>query len=1192
MPPGLNRRLSLIVDMSSKAALTGLKQLQSAVNAVSASAGRIGTGAATGLAALQKGASAATGAMQRLGQGIREHWMGASIAISAVSAAIGLFINKTAAAYMQMQSAIIGLKTIAKSYGVSGDAAEAAAKGLEASTNGFIDMGSAAQALKNLMGTGLSLDKAVALTKVLTEQAIFNRQTHYQLAEAVIVTTEGIRNNMSMAADATGTTKNLGIMQKEYAKSLGITTQELTQAQIGEAAYIGFMEQGVRSAGDLAKASGTAQGNQVLFAFAMKKAEQAIGEFSSTIKWGIANAITPYIQSIRMWIATHKELIQVKVAEWTKEIVAAITKVIDVGIEYGTMIVDWIVKNRDFILEVGKAAIAVGLLAVAISYLYNPTVAGIGAFVLLAAKSEIFRTTLEGLAKVVNQNRELLLALFGVMAVAQIVRGIRFIAAELVVLTAKMIAWAAAQAAARAAATGAELISIPGMATKMPSRLATEAMRASAALAPATGLPALITGLGTASAGAIAAVAAAGVAALAALYTMWQRSKDAMDKVRDEIIKPREEREVALSAYIAKLQALKEGSKVETAGLIPAGMQPATPTAAIAPTAALPTETKASQAGFGFLDVSKQVMAGTMKVKEAAPVYGPEEDTTRRRLVSREQELADAQRALQASQAGRYATVEQRRIQENLAQYSPDILRMRTSAEVIAPEVLPTQRPVVPGETEEQLKFIADKRAKYEDLMGKMRVSVGTETDQKLAAIDENYRQRIENDLQDLVEKNKKAGGKQIISAQEVKDFEIAASNERLQAIKDLTEGKIKDAQKVATTIMTLGKDELQAELDKIEEIRIARKKEVSDTIRDLESVAYGTSGKQQADAYLRVAQSLKALGLTGISESVGGLAEPQQGGSAAANELSIIEKRKNAMIASIDDQATKERLAATRSYGQKNRDEAMKQVEFEILTKLEGGKRGDAMIQANTARIANQQLSENEQRRANMLAGEQAYYKGEVDIFAARGAGHQALMQGMMSGFDTAMNVMAAMGNAFATGQKAQWRSLAAGALSSIAMIMRALAQQYAAMSVGALIGSATDPRNFAKAAQYGAQAIAASVGAGVLEGMASKQQDVAERMNQRENTQAQQGLNAATGGGGGNSASMPQRSEATSFASVSVQKEANITISPSVTIEAGHDVFIGEGSVEEFKVSLERVMVQSIKDAMSTGQIKVGRG
>lgn len=173
-------------------------------------------------------------------------------------------------------NAFTGLRSIAKAFGADQEAAQKAAESL--ASDGLLSAADAAQAFKSALATGYSLEEATLLLQGLKEQAVFNRQSHYSLGEAVIAVTEGIKNENSTLADATGTTKNLSKMWEEYAEQLGKAPGQLTAAEKRQASFNGFLSETTRSAGDLAKAQDTLSGSLSRSDTAMKKAQVSVGE--------------------------------------------------------------------------------------------------------------------------------------------------------------------------------------------------------------------------------------------------------------------------------------------------------------------------------------------------------------------------------------------------------------------------------------------------------------------------------------------------------------------------------------------------------------------------------------------------------------------------------------------------------------------------------------------------------------------------------------------------------------------------------------------------------------------------------------------------------------------------------------------------------------------------------------------------
>ena len=109
-------------------------------------------------------------------------------------------------------------------------------------------------------------------------QPVGNRQANYSLSEAVRVTTEGIRMENSVLSDAAGVQKNISKMYEEYAKSLGKTTDSLSQAEKAQAVYNGIMNEAAMFTGSAAEMANGYQGIQAQVNATNLELSRTIGE--------------------------------------------------------------------------------------------------------------------------------------------------------------------------------------------------------------------------------------------------------------------------------------------------------------------------------------------------------------------------------------------------------------------------------------------------------------------------------------------------------------------------------------------------------------------------------------------------------------------------------------------------------------------------------------------------------------------------------------------------------------------------------------------------------------------------------------------------------------------------------------------------------------------------------------------------
>jgi hypothetical protein len=129
------------------------------------------------------------------------------------SAAIS-FGQAAVQAFNEAEAARKGLETVSKSVGIDPQSATEAVKNLELVRKGILTTTEASAGLKNLLRTGFSLEQSIDLLKRFADTATFNKQAHLSLGQAVVTTTEGIRQNTSANSDAGGISTNLSIIQE------------------------------------------------------------------------------------------------------------------------------------------------------------------------------------------------------------------------------------------------------------------------------------------------------------------------------------------------------------------------------------------------------------------------------------------------------------------------------------------------------------------------------------------------------------------------------------------------------------------------------------------------------------------------------------------------------------------------------------------------------------------------------------------------------------------------------------------------------------------------------------------------------------------------------------------------------------------------------------------------------------------
>lgn len=204
---------------------------------------------------LKKSAKSSAGlssSLVNIGKGFGTIALKAASLAGAIGGAVAGFVTVKAVRESQnLENALIGLSTVAAGTGQDVGKVTQAAK--ELSEDGLIPLADASASLKNLLASGLDADQAIKTFNVLKDSAAFGRQGSLDLGEAIRGATEGIKNGNSILVDNAGITKNLSVLQKEYAAELGTTIGALTEAQKLQAIYVGLQREGALFQGDYNK---------------------------------------------------------------------------------------------------------------------------------------------------------------------------------------------------------------------------------------------------------------------------------------------------------------------------------------------------------------------------------------------------------------------------------------------------------------------------------------------------------------------------------------------------------------------------------------------------------------------------------------------------------------------------------------------------------------------------------------------------------------------------------------------------------------------------------------------------------------------------------------------------------------------------------------------------------------------------
>lgn len=203
----------------------------------------------------------------------------------------------------QTSNAWIGLNSILTGQGKSFSQAQKFIE--DYVSDGLVPLNNAVTAYKNLAARGYSSDQIKKTMTALKNSATFGRQSTYSLGEAVQTASEGLKNENSILVDNAGVTKNVAKMWEDYAKSVGKSTNQLTQAEKIEAEVNGILEETKFQMNDASIYANTYSGKvaQLNFAFTTMKTAignviQPIAKLFIPILTAAANAVTKLFTAI------------------------------------------------------------------------------------------------------------------------------------------------------------------------------------------------------------------------------------------------------------------------------------------------------------------------------------------------------------------------------------------------------------------------------------------------------------------------------------------------------------------------------------------------------------------------------------------------------------------------------------------------------------------------------------------------------------------------------------------------------------------------------------------------------------------------------------------------------------------------------------------------------------------------------
>lgn len=135
-----------------------------------------------------------------------------------------------------------------------------------------------ATTIKNFSLMGFTAEQTEQMIEALTNSAIRNRNANYTVSEAVRVASEGYRQGLSTLSDSAGVTENLSVMLDNYARTIGKTASQLTDAEKNQAYLNRTMYAAEPFASAMSDYMYTLAGKQGQYSQAMRETQVAYAE--------------------------------------------------------------------------------------------------------------------------------------------------------------------------------------------------------------------------------------------------------------------------------------------------------------------------------------------------------------------------------------------------------------------------------------------------------------------------------------------------------------------------------------------------------------------------------------------------------------------------------------------------------------------------------------------------------------------------------------------------------------------------------------------------------------------------------------------------------------------------------------------------------------------------------------------------
>jgi len=298
----------------------------------------------------------------------------ASVLTGVAGAGLAFFLKDSAEQAAEFTKAMTTLDIIAERFGESGEKAQQSAKDLGRELR--IGPGAAADALQNLLKSGLGLDQASDLLKRFTNEAMTGKSANISLSEAVKNLSFSYATNNSAIGNLSGISENYVDIIKRGKDALieeGVAVGDITDDM---AKYKGMIELTNLTMGSAERFAGSYIDKQA-------QLQQKIDEIKVSIGSILIEALTPFItkfaewaDGLAVWVENNKEQIKV----WADQLSNAAVTVLG----WIERFVNFLINNKELVLGFFAAiGLAIGVFVAGLIIANAVTILIIGSLTLL-----------------------------------------------------------------------------------------------------------------------------------------------------------------------------------------------------------------------------------------------------------------------------------------------------------------------------------------------------------------------------------------------------------------------------------------------------------------------------------------------------------------------------------------------------------------------------------------------------------------------------------------------------------------------------------------------------------------------------------------------------------------------------------------------------------------------------------------